>query len=129
MYDTGITISQIRREIKALKRKYAREIAAAVLSPVVDQIVELWNIALAKKLPKPDPLSCVQKVVKAGFRFQTFKALHGYLEDCRYYNYFPRPRSNHPKGLPSRPQGRTGRRPPRQIRLRERVTSPPRPSM
>ena len=91
MYDTGITISQIRREIKALKRKYAREIAAAVLSPVVDQIVELWNIALAKKLPKPDPLSCVQKVVKAGFRLQTFKALHGYLEDCRYYNYFPDP--------------------------------------
>ena len=33
MYDTGITISQIRRQIKAIKRKYAREIAAAVLSP------------------------------------------------------------------------------------------------
>ena len=91
MYDTGVTISQIRRQIEALKRKYAREIASAVLSPVVDQIVELWNIALAKKLPKPDPLSCIRKVVKAGFRLQTFKALHGYLEDCRYYNYFPDP--------------------------------------
>ena len=40
MYDTGITISQIRREIKALKRKYAREIAAAVLSSTLRKIQE-----------------------------------------------------------------------------------------
>ena len=35
---------------------------------------------------KKDPL---QKVTKAGFRLQTFKALLVYLEDCRRYGGFP----------------------------------------
>ena len=84
-----MTLYQIRCQIEAIKRKYAREIAAAVLEPVADKIVTLWDIATAKKQPKPNPLLCVQKVVKAGFRLKTFKALHGYIEDCRYYGRFP----------------------------------------
>ncbi len=83
------TISSLRRQIEALKRKYAREIAAAVLKPVAQKIVNLWDIATVKKQPKPSPLLCVQKVVKAGFRLHTFKALHIYLEDCRRYGGFP----------------------------------------
>ncbi len=83
------TISSLRRQIEALKRKYAREIAAAVLEPVANKIVNLWDIATARRQPKPNPLLCVQKVVKAGFRLKTFKALHGYIEDCRYYGRFP----------------------------------------
>ena len=83
------TLSSLRRQIEALKRKYAREIAAAVLEPVADKIVNLWDIATAKKQPKPDPLLCVRMVVKAGFSLHTFKALHGYMEDCRYYGGFP----------------------------------------
>ncbi len=83
------TISSLRRQIEALKRKYAREIAAAVLKPVANQITRLWEIAVAKKQPKPDPLDCVQKVAQAGFRLHTFKALHGYIEDCRRYGGFP----------------------------------------
>ena len=83
------SISQLRRQFEALKRKYARVIAAAVLKPVADKIVNLWDIATAKKQPKPNPLLCIQKVVKAGFRLDTFKALHIYLEDCRRYGGFP----------------------------------------
>ena len=58
------SISQLRRQFEALKRKYARVIAAAVLKPVADQIVNLWDIATAKKQPKPNPLLCIQKVVR-----------------------------------------------------------------
>ena len=83
------TLSQLRRQLEALKRKYARVIAAAVLKPVAQKIVNLWDIATAKKQPKPNPLLCVQKVVKAGFRLQTLKALHIYIEDCRRYGGFP----------------------------------------
>ena len=83
------TISSIRRQIEALKRKYAREIAAAVLEPVANKIVNLWDIATAKKQPKPSPLLCVQKVVKAGFRLHTFVALNAYLDNCRRYGGFP----------------------------------------
>ena len=83
------TISSLRRQIEALKRKYAREIAAAVLKSVAQKIVNLWGIATAKKQPKPNPLLCVRKVVKAGFRLKTFNALHSYIEDCRTYGGFP----------------------------------------
>ena len=55
------TISSLRRQVEALKRKYARVIAAAVLKPVADKIVNLWDIATAKKQPKPNPLLCVRK--------------------------------------------------------------------
>ena len=84
-----MTLYQLRRSFEALKTKYAHVIAAAHLQPVVDQITELWNIAIANKQPKPDPLSCVRKVADAGFRLPTFTALHVYLEDCRYYGDFP----------------------------------------
>ena len=83
------TISSLRRQIEALKRKYAREIAAAVLKPVANQITRLWEIAVAKKQPKPDPLDCVQKVAQAGFRLHTFMALHLYLENCQRNGGFP----------------------------------------
>ena len=83
------TLSQIRREIEALKRKYARQIAAAVLKPVAGKIVNLWDIATAKKQPKPNPMLCVRKVVDAGFRLHTFNALHSYIEDLRTYGGSP----------------------------------------
>ncbi len=84
-----MSLYQIRHQIEALKRKYARQIAAAVLKPVANKIVNLWDIATAKKQPKPDPLLCVHKAVKAGFRLHTFTALHVYLEDCQRYGGFP----------------------------------------
>ena len=83
------SISQLRRQFEALKRKYARVIAAAVLKPVADKIVNLWDIATAKKQPKPNLILCVQKVVQAGFRLDTFTALHTYIKDCRHYGGFP----------------------------------------
>ena len=83
------SISQLRRQFEALKRKYARVIAAAVLKPVADKIVNLWEIATTKKQPKPTPIICVQKVVKAGFRLNTYTSLHTYIKDCRHYGGFP----------------------------------------
>ena len=62
-----MTIGQLHRQFEALKRKYARVIAAAILRPAANQTAQLWAIAVAKKQPKPNPLSCVYKVVDAGF--------------------------------------------------------------
>ena len=89
LYRPGITLASLRRQFEALKRKYARVIAATFLKPVADEIVSLWNIAVQKKQPKPSPILCIRKVVKAGFTLDTFKALHVYLEDCRRYGGFP----------------------------------------
>ena len=89
MRHSPTTLSQLRREVEAIERKYARVFAAAILKPVTNQITELWAIAVAKEQPKPDALSCVRKVVAAGFRLHTFTALHIYLKDCRKYGDFP----------------------------------------
>ena len=88
MFSEGISLASIRRQIEALERKCARQLAIYRLKPAVDQITELWNIAVAKNQPKPDPLTCVRKVVDAGFRLPTFTALHTYIKDCRKYGKF-----------------------------------------
>ena len=84
-----MTLYQLRRQFETLKRKYAHVIAKACLLPVANQITELWNIAAAKKQPKPDPLSCVRRAADAGFRLRNFNVLHGYFADCRHYGSFP----------------------------------------
>ena len=92
MFSEGISLATIRRQIEALERKCARQLAMYWARPVADQITELWNIAVAKNQPVPDPLSCVRKFAEAGFRLQTFTALHTYIKDCRTYGNFPDPR-------------------------------------
>ena len=74
-------------------RKYARELAIYRLKPVADQITELWAIAVSKKQPKPDPFACVRKVADAGFRLNTYMALHQYIRRCLDNNRHPEVRS------------------------------------
>ena len=87
----GLTVAPIRRQFEALKREFAHKIAVAHLKPVANRITELWNIAIAKKQPKPTPMSCIRKVTDAGFRLHNFNMLHGYLDDCFSYDWFPNP--------------------------------------
>ena len=82
MFSEGASLHPQR---EALERKCASQLAVYRLRPVVDQIAELWNIAVAKKQPKPDSLTCVRKIADAGFRLPTFTALHTYYKDCRKY--------------------------------------------
>ena len=89
MFSPRITLRSLRRQFEALKRKYARVIASIILKPVADEITRLWAIAVEKKQPKPSPILCLQKVVKAGFHLPSFKAFHIYIEDCRRYGGFP----------------------------------------
>ena len=87
----GLTVAPIRRQFEALKREFAHKIAVAHLRPVANQITELWEIAIAKKQPKPSPPSGIRMVTEAGFRLQNFNMLHGYLDDCASYDWFPNP--------------------------------------
>ena len=84
-----MTLSRIRSQFEALKRKYARVIAAATLKPVANKITRLWEIAVKKKQPKPNPVICIHEVVDAGSRLKTFNALHAYIDDCRCYDNLP----------------------------------------
>ncbi len=81
--------ASLHPQMEALERKCASQLAVYRLRPVVDQIAELWNIAVAKKQPKPDLLTGVRKIADAGFRLPTFTALPTYYKDCRKYGDFP----------------------------------------
>ena len=71
-----MTLSQIRRHIDALKRKFARELA----------IIKLRRIAEA-----PEPSDVISRIAQAGFRLPTFARLHRYLADTRRKGEVPFP--------------------------------------
>ena len=89
MHSSAVTLASLRRQVDALMRQCARQLAVHRLRPIADQIVELWNIAVANKQPKPSPIFCVRRVAEAGFRLQTYLALHIYIENCQRYGRFP----------------------------------------
>ena len=68
MYPYVPSLRSIRRWVEGLKRRFARELAMLRVMPVANQIVELWNIAIANQQPNPDPLTCISKFTDAGIR-------------------------------------------------------------
>ena len=101
MSHSGNTFTSLRRQVDALMRKYARELAIYHFRPVADQIAQMWAIAVANKQPKPDPLSCIRKVVDAGYRLNTFTALRAYLKQCRRFGHLPDPQEIAERLFPS----------------------------
>ena len=92
-----ITRRSVRRELEALKRRFEafkrrrpRALAAAVLRPAASHIAKLWEIALAKKKPVPDPVDCVHIMAGTGFRPLTaWNVLHGYIDHCQRCRHVP----------------------------------------
>ena len=76
------TLGEIRREIKYLQRRFARELAVARVRRVAQQISEEWAIAVANKKPKPDPFACVRKVTDSRAGVANPMPFHKYIESC-----------------------------------------------
>ena len=81
-----MTISQIRTRIDALKRKFARELAIVKLRPITEAVADDWD-----PNHPPEPADVIQRVVKAGFRLNTFTRLSRYLNDTRRKGEVPYP--------------------------------------
>ena len=81
-----MTISQIRRRIDALKRKFARELAIIKLRRIAESVADDWD-----PNHPPEPADVIQRVVKAGFRLNTFTRLNRYLNDTRHAGEVPYP--------------------------------------
>ena len=81
-----MTISQIRRRIDALKRRFARELAIIKLRRISEAVSDDWD---------PDqpsePADIIQRIVQAGFRLNTFTRLSIYLKDIRRQGDVPYP--------------------------------------
>ena len=81
-----MTLSQPRRCIDALKRRFARELAIIKLRRIAQAVADNW-------IPSEptDPARVIKRIVNAGFRLNTFSRLHRYLDDIRRESAAPNP--------------------------------------
>ena len=77
------TMSQIRRRVDALKRKYASELTIIRLRPLAEEYCLLWTEALSEGSEPPDSHAFIRHIARQGFRLSNFTSLHIYLERCR----------------------------------------------
>ena len=83
-----MTISQIRTRINTLKRRFARELAILKLRRIAESFANDWDPG-----QPTEPADVIQRVVKAGFRLNTFIRLRRYLDDMRRQGDVPLPAS------------------------------------
>ena len=81
-----MTISQIRTRINSLMRRFARELAIVKLRPIAESVADQWDTE-----SPPEPADVIRRVVKAGFRLNTFTRLSSYLKDMRRQGDVPDP--------------------------------------
>ena len=61
-----MTLSEIRRHIDALKRKFARELAIIKLRRIAEAVADDWTPD-----DPPKPAAVIRRIVKAGIRLPT----------------------------------------------------------
>ena len=77
------TLSQLRRRVDALKRKYARELAVVRLRRQAEEFSHRWARDVADRKPAPQSQPFIRQIAKSGYRLKTFTPLAIYLERCR----------------------------------------------
>ena len=81
-----MTLSQLRRRIDALKRKFARELAIIQLRRIAEALADAWDPD-----NPPEPAAVIRRVADAGFRLTTFGRLGHCLRDARHQGDPPDP--------------------------------------
>ena len=83
-----MSISQIRRRVDVLKRKFAPELAIIKLRRLAESVSDEWDPD-----QPPEPADVIARVAKAGFRLPTFVRLRRYLDDTQRQRDVPEPES------------------------------------
>ncbi len=78
-----LTLSQLRRRVDALKRKYAKELAVVRLRRLADQYSQQWACDISDRKPAPQSQPFIRQIAQSGYRLKTFAALDIYLKHCR----------------------------------------------
>ena len=84
-----LTLSQLRRRVDALKRKYAKELAVVRLRRPAEEHSLQWARDVADRKPAPQSQPFIRQIAKSGYRLKTFTALNIYLERCREEGKIP----------------------------------------
>ena len=86
------TLSEIRREIRALQRKYHRELTIYRMRRVSEEVHHDYARAVADRQDPPKPLEIIRRIADRGFRLTTWIHLHNYLDKVRETGDIPEPR-------------------------------------
>ena len=81
-----MTISQIRRRVAGLKRRFAPELTIIKLRRIAEAVADHWTPD-----QPPEPADVIGRIAKAGFRLPTFANLGRYLNDTRRQGDVPDP--------------------------------------
>ena len=82
-----MTLSQIRRRINALKRRFALELAIIKLRRIAEAVADATGIPINL----PEPADVIERFVKAGCRLPTFGNLRHCLDRARRQGDVPHP--------------------------------------
>ena len=86
------TLSEIRREIRALQRKYHRQLTIYRMRRVTEQVHHDYARAVADQQDPPKPLEVIRRIADQGFHLTTWMHLHNYLDKVREKGDIPEPR-------------------------------------
>ena len=92
MFNSGSSLGQIRRQIRALQRRFAVPLAALRTRRIAEKICDEWTVAAADSKPLPDTQSIIRRIVDHGLRLNTMGQLRHYIERCRDARKCPNPR-------------------------------------
>ena len=81
-----MTISELRRRVNALNRRFAPELAIIKMRRLAQAVSDDWDPD-----QPPEPHDVIQRVAKAGFRLPTFMRLRRYLDDTIRQGDVPEP--------------------------------------
>ena len=80
-----MTVSQIRRRVNALKRRFAPELTIIKLRRIAEAVTDDWTLD-----QPPDPADVIGRIADAGFRLPTFANLRRYLNSIQRQGDVPR---------------------------------------
>ena len=84
-------INELKRRVRALQRKLARELAELRLGRICDDLCERWFAAWSDHKPLPGIRPFIKRVMDAGYRLLPLGAANNYLEDCLSKDDSPNP--------------------------------------
>ena len=75
-------INALWRRVRALQRKFARELAEYRLGLICDDLCERWFAAWSDHKPLPGIQPFIKRVTDSGYRLLPLGAANNYLERC-----------------------------------------------
>ena len=86
-----MSLSQLRSQVNAIKRKLVRELRVVRARRVAEDYCDLWASLVARKKLPPDPFRLLRNLFKHTKQPGNFAAADGYLNRCREQRHLPYP--------------------------------------